>query len=99
VCRLDPWPEQLFEMAAAANERLYEAVWGPGEAIVVGSLRDWDVADHLSEIDVPALVVSGRYDEVTPAQSEELCAKLPTATSVLLEKSAHCGMLEEPERY
>jgi pimeloyl-ACP methyl ester carboxylesterase len=98
LCRLDPWPDQLFEMAAEGNESIYATMWGP-VAVAVGSLRDWDVTERLGEIDLPALVISGRYDEVTPVQSEELCAKLPQATRVLLEKSAHMGMLEEAERH
>jgi len=99
ICRLDPWPDQLFEMAAGANQSVYATMWGPGEALAVGGLRDWDVTERLGEIKVPALVISGRYDEVTPVQSEGLCARLPQATRVMLESSAHMGMLEEPERH
>lgn len=74
-------------------------MWGPGETFVTGNLRDWDVTGRLGEIDVPALVITGRYDAVTPQLAEEQCAKLPHATRVLLENSAHTGILEEPERH
>lgn len=99
VCRLHPWPEQLIEMAAGGNEQVYRTMWGPGETFVTGSLRDWDVTERLGEIEVPALVITGRYDVITPALAEEQCARLPRATRVLLENSAHTGILEEPERY
>ncbi len=97
VCRLNPWPDQLLEMAAAANEQVYQTMWGPGETFVPGSLRDWDVTGRLGEIEVPALVITGRYDVITPQLAEEQAAKLPHATRVLLENSAHTGILEEPE--
>lgn len=98
ICRLDPWPDQLMEMAAGANEQIYETMWGPG-AIALAGLRDWDVTARLGEIDIPALVISGRYDPVTPLQAEEQCAGLPRATRVVLEASGHTGILEEPERH
>jgi pimeloyl-ACP methyl ester carboxylesterase len=99
ICRRDPVPEQLLEMAAGVNEQVYKMMWGPGEIFAPGSLRDWDVTDRLGEIDVPALVITGRHDAVTPQLAEEQCAKLPRATRVILENSAHTGILEEPERY
>lgn len=99
VCRLNPWPDQLLEMAAAANGEVYKTMWGPGETFVTGNLRDWDVTERLAEIDVPALVITGRYDAVTPVLAQEQCAKLPQATHVVLENSAHTGILEEPERH
>jgi pimeloyl-ACP methyl ester carboxylesterase len=99
ICRLNPAPEQLFEMAAGVNERVYKTMWGPGETFVPGNLRDWDVTGRLSEIEIPALVITGRYDAVTPALAEEQCAELPRASRVVLDNSAHTGILEEPERY
>ncbi len=85
-------------MVAGGNESVYATMWGP-VATAVGKLRDCDLTDRLGEIDLPALVISGRYDYVTPAQAEELCARLPQATGVVLEKSAHMGMVEEPHRH
>lgn len=99
VCRLDPWPDQFLELMAGRNEKVNEIMWGPGGALATGRLRGWDITERLGEIDIPALVVSGRYDEVTPAQSELLADGLPRATRVVLEESSHTGMLEEPERH
>jgi len=99
LCRLDPWPDQLLEVIAGTNQKVYEIMCGAGEAMVTGRLCDWDLTERLGEIDIPALVISGRYDCVTPVQSAELCERLPQATWLLLEKSAHAGMLDEPERH
>jgi pimeloyl-ACP methyl ester carboxylesterase len=45
------------------------------------------------------LIVSGLYDEATPAQMEFLKRGIACSEQVMLNESAHCGMWEEPERY
>ena len=45
---------------------VYHTMNGPSEFHVIGSLASWDITDRLREIDVPTLLVSGRYDEATP---------------------------------
>ena len=46
---------------------VYEIMNGPSDFLVTGSLRDWQCKDRLGEIAVPTLIVSGRYDQMTPA--------------------------------
>jgi pimeloyl-ACP methyl ester carboxylesterase len=57
------------------------------------------VIDRLGELDVPALVTSGRHDECTPALVEPLARGINGAEWVLFEESAHMPYLEEPARY
>ena len=61
--------------------------------------KDWDVSARLGELDLPVLVTSGRYDEVTPALVQPLVDGIRDAESVVFEKSAHFAMAEEPDRY
>ena len=42
----------------------YFQMWGPHEFLLTGTLADWDVTDRLGEIEVPALIVCGWYDEI-----------------------------------
>ena len=42
----------------------YFEMWGPHEFLLTGTLADWDVTDRLGEIEAPALIVCGWYDEV-----------------------------------
>ncbi len=97
VCRLDPLPRVLTDMAAAQNAQLHEVMWGPVESQATGVLRDFDVTDRLHEIQVPALVLSGVADEVTPVQSKLLADGMSDARWVLFQRSAHMALLEEPE--
>ena len=56
---------ELERMYAERNLDVYQAMQGPDEWTVTGALRGWDVRDRLDEIDVPTLVIRGRYDMST----------------------------------
>ena len=99
MCRLDPLPPAAVNMMAASNPELYEVMWGPVECQPTGLLRDFDVTDRLNEIQVPALVISGVADEVTPVQSKLLVDGMPDARWVLFQHSSHSAILEEPEHH
>jgi L-proline amide hydrolase len=101
VCRLDPWPQELVDAFAWIDRdpTVYHTMNGPSEFHVVGSIKDWNVKDRLGEIDVPTLLVSGRYDEAAPALQETLEAGIPDCEWVLFEESSHVPHLEERERY
>ena len=99
LCRLDPWPPLLEEVLRATNREVYNAMWGPSEAYPTGVLASWDVTPRLGEIEAPALVLCGRYDEATPRQAETIAAALSHAELVVFEESAHTALLEETDRY
>ena len=101
VCRLDPWPPELEEGFAwiERDPTVYHTMNGPSEFHVVGSIKDWQAKDRLPSIDVPTLLVSGRYDEATPALQETLRDGIRGAEWVLFDESSHTPHLEERERY
>ena len=76
---------------------MYLAMNGPSEFYVVGNLKDWDIRDRLHEIDVPTLLVSGRYDEATPRIQEVMMAGIPDVEWALFENSSHLPHIEEPD--
>lgn len=92
-------PVGFFIQAAAMNRVLYRTMWGPSEFVATGVLKDFDLSERLSEVDVPTLITSGRYDEATPDQMQALADAIPDATWVLFEESGHCAEFEEPARY
>ncbi|MBI5533542.1 MAG: alpha/beta hydrolase [Deltaproteobacteria bacterium] len=53
---------------------------------------------HLRSIDAPALVVSGRWDVVTPAyQSREIARRLRNATHLHITNGSHFVLVERPK--
>ncbi len=101
VCRVEPMPEYVARAFANidANPEVYHTMNGPSEFHVIGTLKDWDITDRLGEIHVPALVISGRYDEATPAIAETVHRGIPGSEWVLFEQSSHMPHAEEPERF
>jgi L-proline amide hydrolase len=71
---------------------------GPSEFHVIGTIRDWDITDRLGEIEVPTLVMSGKYDEATPAIAETVHKGIPGSQWVQFEHTSHMAQAEEWEK-
>lgn len=99
ICRLEPPPEFVERGRRERGKRVYHVLWGLSEWSPDGRLRDWDVRARLSEIDLPTLITSGRYDECTPALAEEAHRGIRGSEWVLFEESSHMPFVEEPERF
>lgn len=101
VCRMNPWPRDYLAsfMEMLSNPAVYHAMNGPSEFHVIGTLKDWSVVDRLADIAVPALVVSGRYDEATPVTVRPYYERIPDVRWEIFEESSHVPNLEEPERF
>jgi L-proline amide hydrolase len=93
-----PRPE-LDRMMPERGRETYRAMWGPNEWTVTGALSGWDVRPRLHELDLPALVIRGRYDLSTESVSQTLVRALPNAREVVFEESSHTPVLEETDRY
>ncbi len=97
VCRVVPFPPEVtasFEQAAR-NPTVYTLMNGPNEFHVIGTLKTWSVIDRLSAIDVPTLIISGRYDEATPATVQPFKDGIRGARWEIFEQSSHMPHVEE----
>jgi L-proline amide hydrolase len=90
---------ELERMAAGKATDVYRAMQGPNEWTTTGALKGWSTRDRLHEIDMPTLVVRGRYDMCTEPIAAELAKGIRDAREVVLEQSSHTPVLEETERY
>src|SRR2546423_6981828 len=86
-------------MAAERGHEAYKAMCGPNEWTMTGALRSWDVRGRLGEIDVPTLVLRGRYDMCTDAVAATLVGGLRDVREVVFDESSHTPVLEETDRY
>ncbi len=77
------------------------ALWGPHEFMGTGPQAHHDVSDRLGEIAVPALVLCGWYDELTPDRcSRPLAEGIPDSEFVVFGTSSHLTIFEnESEPY
>ena len=83
-------------MMAAANPKLYEAMWGPVECQPTGLLKNFSHRPAQRDPGAGAGHLRG-CSEVTPVQSKLLADRLPDARWVLFQHSSHSAILEEPE--
>jgi len=62
-------------------------------------LRAADLREVLPQIALPALVIAGEHDRLTPAAAgRELAATLPAARFALVERSGHAPFLSHPDQ-
>jgi proline iminopeptidase len=85
----------------AMNLDVYFAIIGPdAEFFVSGSMMDTDFRRDLADLDIPTLIIAGRYDGVsTPEYAVQYITFMPQAQFVMFEKSGHNPYLEEPEKF
>jgi L-proline amide hydrolase len=100
VCRLDPWPVEVRRTFDAMDEdpTVYHAMNGPTEFHVIGTMKDWTIIDRLSAINVPTLLISGRYDEAAPEVVQPFADNIAGAQWVIFEDSSHMPHVEEREQ-
>lgn len=98
LVRVKPIPEYV-QRALDNTGFVYAYMNGPSEFHVTGVIKDWDRTDRLSEIQVPTLILSGRYDEATPAINTILHKGMTGSEWILFENSSHLSHVEEPELY
>jgi proline iminopeptidase len=60
-------------------------------------VKGWTVMDRLSEIQVPTLVIAGRWDFLFPPEHQAILAdRLPNARLELVERAGHNPHMEQP---
>ena len=93
------FPEELDRSFAVMEEdpTVYHTMNGPSEFHVIGSLRNWSIIDRLDRIATPTLIISGRYDEATPATVQPYADRIKGARWEIFENSSHTPHLEETE--
>jgi pimeloyl-ACP methyl ester carboxylesterase len=92
-------PAEILRAAIGMNRAMYRTMWGPNEFLGTGRIAAFDVLDRLSEIDLPVLITSGRYEMASPTQMQAALDRLPNGRWELFHESSHGQPFEEPDRY
>lgn len=83
------------------NSDVYYSIVGrDADFFVGGSMIDTDFRKELSSLNVPTLIIAGRYDGVsTPEYNIQYKIYMPSARFEMFEESGHNPYLEEPEKF
>jgi pimeloyl-ACP methyl ester carboxylesterase len=101
------FPKMIAESTAHARPEVAKKLRDimdsqPVETVIraLTAMRDRDDATPwLAGIDVPALILVGAHDAITPpAAAEKMHAALPKSWLVTIENSGHMTPMEQPER-
>jgi proline iminopeptidase len=86
--------------ATRANPAVYRAMMSPhgDEFAVGGTIAKWDGRKYYSKIDLPTLVLVGRYDFFLTA-SVEMDQRIEPAHLRVLSRSSHMANLEQPKEF
>jgi L-proline amide hydrolase len=101
VCRVVPNPPEVVRTFEFLTEdpTVYHTMNGPNEFFCIGTLKNWSVVDRVQHIVAPTLLLSGRFDEATPATVQPFFDSIPDVRWEIFEASSHMPFIEERERY
>ena len=103
TCRLDPLPPDIrfFPLQTKLEDvnLVYKLMWGLHEFYPTGNAKYWDVTSQLDQIDCPALVTCGSFDEITPKNAELLHDRIRGSELHIFEGCSHIVILENPTEF
>lgn len=92
------WPEPFNYASAIANMHVYTLMQGPSEMGASGRIVNWDRFADLKQIEVPSLVISGKYDTMDPAYLAAMAERLPHG-ELLATEGGHLAMYDDQQTY
>ncbi|KAJ4419419.1 hypothetical protein N0V82_005001 [Gnomoniopsis sp. IMI 355080] len=102
VCRVDPMPKEFVETMEHLKEddTVYYTMNGPSEFHVIGNLKTWDIKPELGKIQVPTLLINGKFDEAQDIVMEPFFKGIKSPVKwVRFAESSHLPQLEETEDF
>ena len=99
LCRLDPWPQGVMDTFEHLNQAIYNHMQGPSEFEVTGTFKDWDRMADLHLIQVPTLLIVGRYDTMRVSDVEEMDELMPDSELLICENGSHIANYDDEEAY
>ncbi len=99
ICRLGEWPPELTYTLDHMSKPVYGTMNGPNEFTIIGNTRYWDVTNQLHEIRVPTLILTGKYDEVSPVVGRDMHIHIKGSEFTIFPKSSHMAFWEEREAF
>jgi proline iminopeptidase len=92
------WPEPVVRAAENMNRQFYVTMQGPSEMGASGRLVNWDRFNDLKKIQIPTLVISGKYDTMDPAYMAKMAHELPHG-ELAATNGGHMDMYDDQRTY
>jgi len=92
------WPEPVLRAEENMNRRFYVTMQGPSEMGASGRLVNWDRFNDLKRIQIPTLVISGKYDTMDPAYMAKMAHQLPHG-ELAATNGGHLDMYDDQPTY
>jgi len=89
---------ELDTAASKGNKFIYNYMWGPTEFTATGILLNYDRVQSLKTIKVPALFITGEFDEARPETVRFFQSLVPKASFTLIEGAGHGTMHDNKEQ-
>jgi proline iminopeptidase len=89
--------DQVDSSVLFSNTTVYEYMWGPSEFTATGTLLNYDRVSCLSKIKVPALFLTGEYDEARPVTVKYFHSLVPGSEFFVIKNSGHVTLSDNPD--
>ena len=99
LCRLDPWPDPVARTFKHFNQKVYNTMQGPNEFVINGTFKNWDRWKDLPQIQVPTLLVVGRYDTMSVEDIQRMGRAIPRSRVAVCGNGSHLGMWDDQQAY
>lgn len=101
LCRVTPMPGDLMRSFEDMKKdpTVMLTMNGPSEFFITGTLKTWNIRDELHKINVPTLLINGRYDEATDEVVQPYFEHIPKVKWFRFAESAHLPQFEEREEF
>lgn len=94
------WPQEIKTPNGAFNADLYHTMWGLSEADTKkGTMKDWSRLEDLKKIQLPVLITSGEFDELTPRQARITHENIAGSELHIFKDASHCHHVEKQQDY
>lgn len=99
ICRLDSKPEAVVRTEKHVNNQVYEKLMGTDAFEVNSDLKEWNQWDSLHHIQMPTLLIAGRYDTINVADLEKMESRIPMARTAICENGSLLVMWDDSDTY
>jgi proline iminopeptidase len=99
LCRLKPWPREVAYSLSHISQPVYLTMNGPNEFTIIGNIGEVNFTPELARIDVPTLLIHGRYDEVSPNMGRRMAKRIRGSKLVIMPRSSHVAFWEQRKDY